>query len=495
MTISNSNVLEKPENNPRRKRPVSLDEPRATIAGRIAFAIIAAAICLTALAYGTVHSPVIALFWVSAALLVVLWAADAWSGGAIRLNRSWTQIPLLLAAVYGIVQILPFGATDAGGVSGVPRTISLDPYSTLIAVVQFLALLVYLAATLVFIDTPKRLKTIVYFISIFGFVYAFFAIIQNLLDPGRIYGVYERPFVQPFGSFVNKHNFAAFVEMSIALPLGLLFSGAIKKDKRLLFITAIGVQGVALVMSGSRGGLVALLAEIFFIVVISRRTQTTEQIILKIALAAVLIGTIIGGTILIGGDSTLTRIAETALSKDPTSSRTQIWATTWEVVKQNPIFGAGWGAFGAAYTQFDPMNGRERVEQAHNDYLQLLADAGIVGLLIGAFFVFALAREGWRRLESKDDFRRGVAVGALAACFAILVHSLFDFVLHTTAISLLFLVMTALAVLNGRVESEEARERGNRRRRTKPAGVTSIEEKRKTLQSSANGQPSTETDE
>ncbi len=484
--------MEKPKNKTQKHRTPSLDDAPRTTAGRIAFGVIAAAICLTTLVYGTVHPPMIALLWASAALLVLLWAADAWSSDAIRINRSWTQIPLALAAVFGIVQILPFGTTDAAGVSGIPRTISLDPYSTLLAVVQFSALFVYLGATLVFVDTPKRLKTIVYFISIFGFVYAFFAIIQNLLDPGRIYGVYERPFVQPFGSFVNKHNFAAFVELSIALPLGLLFSGAIKKDKRLLFLTAIGVQGIALVMSGSRGGLVALLAEIFFIVVISRRTQTTEQIVLKIALAAALVGTIIGGTILIGGDSTLTRIAETAASKDPTSSRTQIWATTWEVVKQNPIFGSGWGALGAAYTRFDPMNGRERVEHAHNDYLQLLADAGIIGLLIGAFFIFALAREGWRRLESKDHFRRGVAVGALGGCFAILVHSLFDFVLHIPAISLFFLVMTALAVVNGRVESEEARERREHRRRTKPASVTSIEEKRKTLQSKANGQPSTD---
>jgi O-antigen ligase len=494
MTNSNSNVLENLENKPNRKRRApALDEERRTIAGRIAFAILAAMICVSTLAYGTVHPPTIALFWASAALLVVLWAVDAWSAGAIRINRSWTQIPLAAAAVFGIVQILPFGASDVAGVSNIPRTISFEPYSTLIAVVQFLALLVYLSAALIFVDTPKRLKSLVYFITIFGFVYAFFAIIQNLLDPGRIYGVYERPFVQPFGSFVNKHNFAAFIEMCIALPLGLLFSGAIKKDKRLLFLTAIGLMGVALVMSGSRGGLVALLAEIVFVIFISRRTQTKEQLVLKIALAAVLVATIVGGTILIGGDSTLTRIAETAVSKDPTSSRTQIWATTWEIIKQNPVFGAGWGALGAAYTQFDPLNGRDRVEQAHNDYLQLLADAGIIGLIIGAFFVFALAREGWRRLESKDDFRRGVAVGALAGCFAILVHSVFDFVLHIPAVSLLFLVMTALAVLNGRVESEEAQERQHRRRRTK-SNVTSIESKRKTLQSSVSSQQSADFD-
>jgi O-antigen ligase len=333
-----------------------------------------------------------------------------------------------------------------------------------------------LAATLAFVDTPKRLKTIVYFITIFGFVFAFYAIIQNLLDPNRIYGIYEKPFVQVFGSFVNKHNFAAYIELCAALPLGLLFSGAVTKDKRLLFVTAIGLMGVALVMSGSRGGLVALVAEIIFLVVVATKTETARQMIVKIVLAVALVAAIVGGTILVGGDSSLTRIAETAASKDPTSSRLQIWDTTFQVIKQNPVFGAGFGAFGVAYTQFDPLNGRERVEQAHNDYLQIIADAGIVGLLLGAFFVFALFKDGRRRLQSKDVFRRGVAAGALAGCFAILVHSLFDFVLHTTAISLLFLVTAALATINGRVEDEESkRERPPRRK----ASVTSIDAKRK----------------
>ncbi|HZH33588.1 MAG TPA: O-antigen ligase family protein [Pyrinomonadaceae bacterium] len=477
MTNSNLNVLEKTESKTERKQKAAvLVEPETTLASRLVFFVLSAAIVLTTLLYGAVHPPVIALFWASAALIVVLWAADALRGGALRLNRSLLQIPLAGAAIFGIIQVMPFGSADTAGVSAISRTISFDSYSTLIAVIQFVVLLIYLAATLAFVDSSKRLRFLVYFITIFGFVFAFFAIIQNLLDPGRIYGVYERPYMQPFGSFVNKHNFAAFIEMAIALPLGLLFTGAVEKEKRLLYLTAVGLMGVALTMSGSRGGLVALIAEIVFLIAIATKTHTTRDVALKVALAGVLLATIIGGTILIGGDSTLTRIAETAASKDPTSSRLQIWDTSWKVIQQSPILGSGFGAFGTAYTQFDPLNGRERVEQAHNDYLQIVADAGIIGVVLGAFFVFVLFRDGFRRLKSKDNFRRGVAVGALAGCFAILVHSLFDFVLHTSAISLLFLVLAALATLNGQVESEGAAERKNKRRK---ASVVPIESKRK----------------
>jgi O-antigen ligase len=104
------------------------------------------------------------------------------------------------------------------------------------------------------------------------------------------------------------------------------------------------------------------------------------------------------------------------------------------------------------YTGYDSRNGLFRLEQAHNDYLQVLSDGGIVGAALGLFFVVGLFRVGFARRESQDRFRRGVATGALAGCFAVLVHSFFDFTLHTPSNALLFLILAALATMNGRVE-------------------------------------------
>jgi hypothetical protein len=52
----------------------------------------------------------------------------------------------------------------------------------------------------------------------------------------------------------------------------------------------------------------------------------------------------------------------------------------------------------------------------------------------------------------------------MAGCFAVLVHSFFDFTLHTTSNALLFLVLAGLATMNGRVEEVHARKRKKRRR-------------------------------
>lgn len=453
-------------------------EFEATWASKILFFLLCATIIFTTLAYGAVHQPTLAVFYLLAVAVVGLWATDALVGGVMRFHKSRVQIPLIAAFFYALVQIIPFGSLAAfGGVEGIPRTISLDPFGTQIAALHFLALLIYLAALLTFVDSAQRLRKVVLIITIFGFVYAFFGILQNVLSPQKIYGIYDVPYAKPFGSFVNRHNFAAYMEMTLCLPLGLMFVGAVEKDRRLLYATAIALMGVALILSGSRGGLIALLAAIFLIIILTTKTENTKQLALKIGLSVLLLTTVVIGSALIGGETSLARIAEADSS--PTT-RTHIWSVTLSVIKNNFPFGAGFGAFGVAYPPFDSLNGLERVEQAHNDYLEVTATAGIIGLMIGGFFLFQLFRTGLKNYHTADTFRRGICVGALAGCFAILVHSLFDFVLHTTAIAMLFITLVSLVAVSGSKFPDDRGEtalRDNKKRRS--ANVTPFDKTRK----------------
>ena len=418
-----------------------------TWANKLAFFLIALIVVFTTLAYGAVHQPVLAMFYLLVALTVLLWAADGLVTGAVRFNKDPLPLALLAAAIYGFIQIIPFGTlADVAGISGVLQTMSLDIFATRLSAIHYLGLFFLLSVLLVLLDSASRIRRVAVIITVFGFAYAFFAILQSVLSPLKIYGIYEA--ASPFGSFVNRHNFAAFMEMSVAVPMGLIFTGAIVKDKRLLFITAIALMGVSLLLSGSRGGLIAFLAEIIFLVLITTGTKSRSNLALKLGLAVLLFVAVIGGAILVGGETSLTRVAETAATDDLTTGRSNIWSVTLDVIRANLPFGAGLGAFGVAYTPHDAMSGLERVEQSHNDYLQVLADAGIVGGLIGLFFLFRLFVAGRAATGIRNDYRRGIAFGALAGIFAILVHSIFDFVLHTTAIAVMFLVLIALLIVS-----------------------------------------------
>ena len=416
-------------------------------ANRTAFVLTIAIAVLTTIAYGAVHQPILALFYLLVALVLLLWAVDSFKSGQIRVSLSWLQLPLYAAAAYGLVQTIPFGTiAETAGISGIPRTISRDPFATQMSAFHFLALGLFFSGSLVLVDSASRIRKLVIAISIFGFAFAFFAILQSVLSPGKIYGIYEARGAVPFGSFVNRHNFASYMEMTIGLPLGMLFAGAVVRDKRLLYITGIALMGVALIMSGSRGGLVAFLAQIIFLIMLTTGAKSRGRLVVKLVFSVLLIAAIVVGSIFIGGESSLTRIAETAASSDITTDRGHIWSVTTSVIAHTMPFGAGFGSLGVAYTAYDSYSGLERVEQAHNDYLQVVADAGIVGIVIGLFFLVWLFRSGLAAANVENHYRRGVAIGAMAGCFAVLVHSIFDFVLHTTAISLLFILLMTLIV-------------------------------------------------
>jgi O-antigen ligase len=416
-----------------------------TWANKLAFFLIAVIIVFTTVAYGTVHQPILALFYVLVAVVTVLWATDGFLTGAVRFNSDPLQLTLLAAGIYGFIQVIPFGSfAEIAGVTSIPRTITVDRFATEVSAIHYIALFLFLAVLLVLLDSASRIRRLAVIITVFGFAYSFFAILQSVLSPLKIYGIYEA--LSPFGSFVNRHNYAAYMEMALAVPLGLIFTGAISKDKRLLYITAVALMGVSLLLSGSRGGLIAFLAEVIFLVLLTTGTKSRSNLALKIGLAVLLFVAIVGGAIFVGGDTSLTRVAETAATSDVTTGRSNIWHVTVEVIKANLPFGAGLGAFGVAYTPHDSMSGLERVEQAHNDYLQVLADAGLVGLLIGGFFLYRLFVSGRAAMSIHNTYRRGIAYGALAGIFAILVHSIFDFVLHTTAVSVMFLALTGLLI-------------------------------------------------
>jgi O-antigen ligase len=488
MTTSVSNadlsVVEAPSSKPlapTTSQERSVYRIRHTLASRFAFLVICVAIVTSALAYGTVHYWALGLFNLGGLTLLVLWVLDAWRLGNLRVSRNVLQLPLLGALVLGVIQLLPLGSAGAGAAI-TTGTLSFDPYSTRLVLVQFATLLIYFAATLVFIDTPHRLHVMVRTIMIFGFFLAIFGLTQSFTSPTKVYWIRELNQSTAFGPFINRHHFAGYMELTIALPLGLLFAGAVDKEKRLLYGFIAALMGVALVMTASRGGIISLVAEVIFFVIATgifrkhseerhRRSSRLKSVAARAGLAAALLVSLFIGVLALGGEFSINRlIVDSVNTNDPTTGRSHFWAVTLEIIKAHPFLGTGLGAFGVVYTRFDTRNGLFRLEQAHNDYLQVLSDGGIIGAALALAFVALLFYKGFVRARSRDDFRRGVALASLGGCVAVLVHSFFDFTLHTTSNALLFLVLAALATMNGRVEDAP---RSSKRRRRKSSSSSS----------------------
>lgn len=456
--------------------PASARELPHTVWSRFIVLLLCLAVVTTTLAFGTVHAWSLAAFQLSAALVVALWVSDALRTRVLRLSLNPLQLPLVGLFAVGAVQL------GAG--------LSLDPQATRVSLVQLSGLVVYFAAALAFIDSPGRLKLVARLVVIFGFLLAVYGLMQHFVNPRTIFWVREPRQAEPFGPYVNRHHFAGYMELVLAMPLGLMFAGAVARERMLLYAFASAMMAIALVMTNSRGGLISMVCEILFLAAVSSlargrrgegealsRGERLRGAAARVGLGLAMVLAVFVGVLYFGGDGALSRMLGTVNSADPTTGRAHFWSGALQIIRDHPWLGTGLGSFGAAYTRYDTGNGSYRLEQAHNDYLQIFSDAGVVGGLLGIVFVVLLFRAALRRMQSRDRFRRGVTLGALAGCAGALVHSFFDFTLHTTANALMFLLLAALATADARVEEPDEGSHRRRRRRRRPAGDGAAPEK------------------
>jgi O-antigen ligase len=440
---------------------------KSRLSGAIVFFLCAMPTSAT-IAYGAVDVWALSLLTVFAAIICCLWAADAWRGRALSFNSSALLLPIAALVLIGLVQLLPLGgpALSADLVSApASRAISMDPYSTKLFVIHLIVYGLFFATALTYINERHRFRKVVLFVIVFVASMAFFGILQRLASLDSIYGLRQTPQAIPFGSFVNQHHFAALMEMASGLTLGLLFGKATKKANRPLLVIAAVLIGIAIIFTGSRGGLLSFVCVVGFIIAVNlftgrsrHKTPEGDEVtrfngsprFMLIAGGGALIVFIFAMVFLLGGEESAIRgMGLQGGQVDFTTGRKHFWAAAVRIFMDHPILGAGFDAFGNAFTRYDTWGGAMRVQQAHNDYLQILADAGIAGFMCAAAFIFMLFGKGLRVIrDSGDVFRRNTAIGALAGCFGILVHSFFDFPLRTPANAFFFLLLAALATVS-----------------------------------------------
>ncbi|HSK74153.1 MAG TPA: O-antigen ligase family protein, partial [Pyrinomonadaceae bacterium] len=330
------------------------DEPSRL--SRAIFFLLCAIPVLATIAYGAVDTWGLGILSLLSGTILILWLVDAWLKKEFFFSANLLQLPLLGLILIGLIQLLPLRSYDiSGDLFAVPpvSSLSLDPYATRFFIIQLGIFFIFFAAALTFINNRKRLQKIVLAIIIFGAAMAFFGILQRLADTETIYGIRPPGQAIPFASFVNQHHFAAFMEMTLGITLGLLFGKATKKDKRLLLVIAAVLMGIALILTGSRGGMLSFLGILAFLIsanFLRRNKERTEMdktgsIRRNLALAGsglALIFILFGSVLLLGEDQSLVRgIGITPGAGDYSSGRLHFWQTALQIFLNNPVIGAG----------------------------------------------------------------------------------------------------------------------------------------------------------
>ena len=273
------------------------------------------------------------------------------------------------------------------------------------------------------------------------------------------------------GSFSSGNSFGGFLAVSLVMTLGITLiyiSAAIEHiSKRGIAILHISsgsdykifsaialiistlLQVIAIVLSGSRGSLIAaafasILLLIWFALNKNGSNLTRCTIFITVVLAALMIILLgIGGTyaVAVGRFQELSDTHATALP------RLVIWKGVLSLIASFP-FGVGLGGFSSVFTAFQPYGFNiNRVYHAHNDYLELLAELGLPGMLFLMIALAALIVTIARRLALPA---KGNSVwmrrSAFLAVFAALLHASVDFNLSSRpGVAVLFFAVLGIA--------------------------------------------------
>jgi len=274
-------------------------------------------------------------------------------------------------------------------------------------------------------------------ISIFG-------ILQHLTFNGKLYWFREIHYGGiPFGPYVNRNHFAGFVELLLPLALVPLLLGRVRRE-RWPVVTLFAVVPIgALFLSVSRGGIVSFGVElaVLALVMIQRRTMGKQLF----AGAAVLLLALLM-VFWLGVGQLLQRFSSFQSLEVTAGKRASMRRDTGQIFLHNPVAGTGLGTLQIVYPQYESLYDGKIVNHTHNDYLEALAETGILGGLCCAWFLGVLLSESLKRLRQlHNSFAGALQLSGLVACAGFLVHGLVDFNLHIPSNAFLFFLMAHLA--------------------------------------------------
>jgi O-antigen ligase len=415
---------------PRGREPRILQ--RALVLGLCALLIFAV------LAFGAVEEWSTFAFEAGAAALFLLWAANQLVSEQLKLSKNPLYPPTFL--FFGLILAQIALRRSAYGY--------VTKYETLQYVSYGIVLLI--AAECVKEEDTRRLFAQV--MGVFGVLYAIFALLQQLRPNGKIFWIHSPHFTSGliYGSYVNHNHYAGLMEMLVPIPLvlsmGHIFTGA----KRTLVGFCAVLMATTIFLSGSRGGMLAFVLEIVLFAALALRKGRS----LRTALGSMAVCvSILALLIFVGKGQVLGRLGDLA-----PGIRWDITQDCLRMFSHRPVLGWGLGTFPTIYPRYRSFYTNLFINEAHNDYAQLLVETGLLGFGLMLWFLVRLYQYGFptsRRWESQ--WGAAVSLAALLGCTGILLHSFVDFNLQIPANAALFYVLCGLAASRPSTESPKRR--------------------------------------
>ena len=386
---------------------------------------LSALLMFAVLAFGAVDEWSTFTFEAGAAALFLIWAGKQLVSRQVKISKNSLYLPTLL--FFGLILAQIALRRSAYG------------YVTKYEALQYAAygIVLLIAAESVRAEDTRRIFALA--MIVFGTLYAFFALAQELTSNGKIFWIHSPRFHGTiYGSYVNRDHYAGLMEMLVPIPLVLAVGHVLKGGERALVGFCAVLMATTIFLSGSRGGMIAFVLETVLFAALTFGGRRSPRAALGSVAVCVLI---LAFLTFLGKVQVLGRLGD--LGPD---IRLDMAKDSLRMFYHRPVLGWGLGTFPTVYPRYRSFYSNLFINEAHNDYAQLLVEAGLLGFGLMLWFLAQVYRHGLptsRRWEFKWD--GALSLAALLGCTGILVHSFVDFNLQIPANAALFYVLCALA--------------------------------------------------
>ncbi|MFA4902749.1 MAG: O-antigen ligase family protein [Desulfobaccales bacterium] len=400
---------------------------------------------------GEVVVPYPPMWWLALGLgLIVLIQVIPWPQGVVRWLSPSALAIRALGNGYGLEGFVP---------------ISLNPHATILESLKEWPAVTMFFVLIFTVKTQKQINVLVYLIlaiALFEVIFGFWTFHEHV-----IWG-WKSPYNSQrlCGTFINPDHLATYLTMAILLGFGLFLGQkeevasspkrvtglrllkrwswsehAEPQFRRFLLLFLLVVLTTGLIFTGSRGGMISLALGLGLMALVIWSQHWRKAHVYWIVIFVVVA---LSYSLLLGSNIALARFLNLDLD------RYYISLSAWDLFREFPWIGSGGASFAdLAYRYQAPELKGIMLGYAHNDWVQLLAETGMVGFSLvagaGLYFFFTLLRQ-WR--SRQDAWARGLGLGGLAAVGLAGLHGLVEFSFHIPAVTLLFSSIAAVTYLS-----------------------------------------------
>jgi O-antigen ligase/tetratricopeptide (TPR) repeat protein len=417
----------------------------------------------------------------SAACAVLSWSVGALFGR--RPTCTITRVELLLLAAIGLglwqitplpasllrvlspqqAELLPLWRGDANtsGTLGQWQTLSLNVGETRLALITGLSYVALFWVATQRLRQVRDIERLLKWIGLAAGIMALLGVVQWLAGNGKFFGIYEYPLTTSGhrlkGAFTNRNHFAQFLVLGCA-PLfwwilrileqresaGHQFGrGTARNNADAILgglIVLLSVLVFSVLFSLSRGGMVALSAALFVLLLaLFHVGRLTGRMVAVMAGIGLITGSLFA---MFGYDKVVDR-----MDNWKSDERLAVWQANWQILQDFPWFGTGLGSHAEALPlYFDPPFVEVEFTHAENSYLQIASESGLCGFVLALLAVAICAVWCGRALRSRADVRIRVLAAVVSASLAgNVLHAGVDFIWFVPGLMVITLLLAACA--------------------------------------------------